>query len=138
MGTGTDFYRTLLSGHGVRPTAQRLFIASFMLRKKQHLSAEHVFSNIGSMANGKRLARATVYNTLNLFTDKGLLRQVDVGDNKAYFDSNISAHHHFYNVTTGELIDIPAEQALCKLPPLPDNTELDSVCICVNIVPSRQ
>ena len=56
---------------------------------------------------GSRVSKATVYNTLNLFCERGLLRTVDVDPSRQYYDSSIESHHHFYNVDTGELIDIP-------------------------------
>ncbi|MGV0005358.1 MAG: Fur family transcriptional regulator [Candidatus Porifericomitaceae bacterium WSBS_2022_MAG_OTU9] len=137
MDTNRQHYRRLLSERNIYPTAQRLFIASFVLRKHQHLSAEQIFTAIGSMRNGKQLSKATVYNTLNLFTSKGLLREVDVGVGKTYFDSNTSNHHHFYNVKTRKITDISAAEMQYTLPELPANTELDSTCICVNIKPTE-
>ena len=138
MESEAQHYRKLLREHGIHPTAQRVFMASFVLCKNQHLSAEYIFSNIGCMPGGRCLSKATIYNTLNLFTRKGLLQEVDVGDGKTYFDSNTSVHHHLYNVTTGEITDIPASMARCELPQLPAGTTLDSVNIRINIRSSEQ
>ena len=66
-----------LLSHGVRPTAQRLRIASLLLGRLQHLSAEQVLA--GLRAAGLRVSKATIYNTLNLFAASGLIRQLSVG-----------------------------------------------------------
>jgi Fur family iron response transcriptional regulator len=95
----------LLSGRGVLPTPQRVDVALVILSKPQHLSAEQVIAGI--RASGSRVSKATVYNTLNLFCERGLLRTVEVDPTRQFYDSTIEAHHHFYNVDTGELIDIP-------------------------------
>lgn len=137
MNTNIHHYRRLLSKNGIYPTSQRVFMASFVLCKHQHLSAQQIFTDIGPMSNGKLLSKATVYNTINLFTCHGLLQEVDFGDGKTYFDSNTSNHHHFYNVRTGEIIDISSEQVQYTLPEPPTNTELDHVRICVNIKPAE-
>ncbi|HEX6998939.1 MAG TPA: Fur family transcriptional regulator [Gammaproteobacteria bacterium] len=97
----------LLTARGVMPTAQRLDVAAVILAKPQHLSAEQIIAGIRAM--GSRVSKATVYNTLNLFCDRGLLRTVDVDPTRQYYDSTIHPHHHFYNEDTGELIDIPSD-----------------------------
>ena len=66
----------LLSERGVFPTAQRVDVALVILAKPQHLSAEQIIAGIRAM--GSRVSKATVYNTLNLFCERGLLRTVEV------------------------------------------------------------
>ena len=75
------------------------------LAKPRHFSADQIIAGI--RANGLRVSKATVYNTLNLFCERGLLRTVDVDPTRQYYDSSTGAHHHFYNVDTGETTDIP-------------------------------
>ena len=82
-------------------------MALVILSKPQHLSAEQIIAGI--RARGSRVSKATVYNTLNLFCERGLLRTVEVDPTRQYYDSTIGAHHHFYNVDTGELTDIPVD-----------------------------
>ena len=55
------------------------------------------------------MSLATVYNALHQFTEAGLLRQVVIDSSRVYFDTNISSHHHFFDPSTGDLHDIPAE-----------------------------
>jgi Fur family iron response transcriptional regulator len=122
----------LLAGRGVLPTAQRIDIALMMLSRPQHLSAEQVIGAI--RASGLRISKATVYNTLNLFCERGLLRAVDVDPTRQYYDSSTGPHHHFYNIDTGELTDIPLESvALNVQTSLPAGTEQAGVEVVVRV-----
>ena len=122
----------LLAGRGVLPTAQRIDIALMMLDRPQHLSAEQVIGAI--RATGLRISKATVYNTLNLFCERGLLRAVDVDPTRQYYDSSTGPHHHFYNIDTGELTDIPLEcVALNVETALPPGTEQAGVEVVVRV-----
>jgi Fur family iron response transcriptional regulator len=122
----------MLAGRGVLPTAQRVDIALMMLDRPQHLSAEQVIGAI--RATGLRISKATVYNTLNLFCERGLLRAVDVDPTRQYYDSSTGPHHHFYNIDTGELTDIPLESvALSVETALPPGTEQAGVEVVVRV-----
>ena len=123
---------SLLSGRGVLPTAQRVDIALLALARPQHLSAEQSIATI--KANGLRISKATVYNTLNLFCERGLLRTVDVDPTRQFYDSSTAAHHHFYNVDTGELTDIPLESVVLTVgTALPPGTEQAGIDVVVRV-----
>jgi Fur family iron response transcriptional regulator len=122
----------LLVGRGVLPTAQRVDIALVMLARPQHLSAEQIIAAI--RAGGLKISKATVYNTLNLFRERGLVRTVDVDPTRQFYDSSTSAHHHFYNEDTGELTDIaPESVALNVHTALPPGTEQTGVDVVVRV-----
>ena len=107
-----------LSECGIRPTAQRVQIALLLLAAPQHLSAEQILASLRSA--GARVSKATVYNTLNLFAARGLIRQLSVDGSRAWFDSNVDAHYHFHDVASGALIDVPVpEVEFSKLPAPP-------------------
>lgn len=126
----------LLTGRGVLPTAQRIDLALLTLARPQHLSAEQIIAAI--RASGLRISKATVYNTLNLFRERGLLRTVDVDPSRQFYDSSTDAHHHFYNVDTGELTDIPLESITLHLhTALPPGTEQTDVDVVVRVRGSR-
>lgn len=121
-----------LLDHGVRPTKQRLQIALMVLTRPCHFSAEQVLA--GVRRSGAAVSKATVYNTLNLFRRQGLIREVTVDPDRVMYDSTTRPHHHFYNAATGELIDIePAELRLARLPPLPAQTEAESVEVVIRV-----
>jgi Fur family iron response transcriptional regulator len=122
----------LLEAHGLLVTAQRLEIAELVLAKPQHLSAEQIIA--GMRARGSRVSKATVYNTMNLFSQRGLVRTVEVDPERQYYDSTSEPHHHFYNVDTGELTDIPADHVRLALETeLPDGTVQDGVEIVIRV-----
>src|SRR5215831_9424351 len=91
-GNGTE---RRLTECGIRPTAQRVRIATLLLSAAQHLSAEQILAQL--RAAGARVSKATVYNTLNLFAAHGLIRQLSVDDSRAWFDSNVDPHYHFHD-----------------------------------------
>ena len=115
-----------LEARGISPTPQRLSVASVLLDRPQHLTAEQVHD--GVRLAGGRVSVATVYNTLKLFSERGLVREVVVEPGRVFYDSTAHAHHHMYNEDTGELTDIPPEQvAFARLPELPDHLETADV-----------
>ncbi len=94
-----------LEEHGIRPTAQRLAIAGFVLHTDNHPSADEVWEEV--QASLPMVSRATVYNTLNLFVDHGLVEALVVTEGRVVFDANVDPHHHFIDEDTGEIIDLP-------------------------------
>lgn len=122
----------LLAEHGIQPTAQRLQIAELMFGKDQHLTAEQVIHALAEA--GTQVSKATVYNTLNLFAAKGLLRCLQVDPERGLFDSNTEPHYHFHVEDTGELIDVPPEAVeFAKLPPLPPGTQPVAVDVVIRV-----
>ena len=117
---------------GVQSTPQRIEIAEILLEKPQHLSAEHIIDRLREA--GSSVSKATVYNTLNLFTDRGLVRECVVDPERRFYDSRTSPHHHFYNVDTGELTDIPDDSIhLESLPDLPGDSRIESVEVIIKV-----
>ena len=127
----------LLATRGVFPTPQRVEVALVILSKPQHLSADQVIAGI--RAGGSRVSKATVYNTLNLFCERGLLRTVEVDPTRQYYDSTIEAHHHFYNVDTGELTDIPVGTVTLNVnTALPPGTKQAGVDVVIRVRTDRR
>src|SRR6185437_1704843 len=121
-----------LADFGIRPTAQRLQIAALLLAAPQHLSAEQILASL--RASGARVSKATVYNTLNLFAAHGLIRQLSVDGSRAWFDSNVDAHYHFHDVSSGALIDVPVpEVEFSKLPVPPPGTEVAGIDLVIRL-----
>lgn len=121
-----------LSARGIAPTPQRLQIAELLFRKPQHLSADQILASLNREAT--QVSKATVYNTLRLFSDKGLIREVIVDPARVFYDPTTHAHHHFYNTDTGELEDISPEQVkFSQLPEPPKGTEHAGVEVIVRV-----
>ena len=102
----------VLRQHGIQPSAQRLAVADYVLTTTDHPSAEQVFSRVKKTL--PVLSRATVYNTLNLFVDKGLLRELVLAEGKVVFDCKVDRHHHFIDDTTGRIHDVEWEKLQVK------------------------
>ncbi|MGH8321482.1 MAG: Fur family transcriptional regulator [Gammaproteobacteria bacterium] len=137
--TGTEFVSLSgealaahLSAHGVAPTPQRLQIAEVLFCKPQHLSAEQILVAVNR--HEPRVSKATVYNSLRLFSDKGLVREVIIDPARVFYDPTTGSHHHFYNVDTGELADISPDQvSFAHLPALPPGTQQDGIEVIVRV-----
>jgi Fur family iron response transcriptional regulator len=122
----------MLRDHGILPTQQRLMIARVLFEHHQHYSADQVMSSVNE--GRERVSKATVYNTLGLFARNGLVREVIVDPTRVFYDPNTSNHHHFYNVDTGELIDIDsASLQISDLPELPERTVAEGVDVIIRI-----
>jgi Fur family iron response transcriptional regulator len=118
------------SKFGILPTAQRLEVAGILLAKPQHLSAEQIIDRL--RINGSGVSKATVYNTLNLFRERGLVNECLVDPERRFYDSTTEPHHHFYNMDTGELTDIPQQNIqISGLPDLPDDFHIDGIEVVI-------
>ena len=99
-----------LLGHGVRPTAQRL------------------------RSEGLRVSKATIYNTLNLFAASGLIRQLSVGNDRCWFDSNTDSHYHFHDLDTGALMDVSLRDVeFQRLPEPPPGMQVDGIDLVIRL-----
>jgi Fur family iron response transcriptional regulator len=126
----------LLNAHGVRNTAPRLRIARVLLATPRHLDAEQVAEALGG--TGTPISKATIYNTLNLFVERGLLRPLTVGMAKTCFDSNVSQHFHFQDERSGALIDLPAPDVqFARLPDPPPGMEVAGIDLLIRVRPRR-
>ena len=100
-------YIEKLRNSGLRPTKQRLQICDvlFNTEKTFHFTINELKQKIKEKIDNK-ISLATIYNTVHAFEKKGYLKQIPVNSNQTYFDTNITDHHHFYNLKDGKLIDL--------------------------------
>lgn len=123
---------SLFDQNGILPTPQRLEVAAVLLSRPQHLSAEQIIEQLRQAGSG--VSKATVYNTLNLFSERGIVKEVMVDPVRKFYDSTTHPHHHFYNVDSGELFDIPDDQVMFgTLPEMPEGTRAESVELLIRI-----
>jgi len=122
-----------LTAVGLRPTRQRLALARLLFEDgNRHITAEQLHRE--ATKGDIKVSLATVYNTLNQFTEVGLLREVAVEAGRAYFDTNITNHHHFFSNDTGDLLDIPGDAVvLSALPEVPENTVIGAIDVVVHL-----
>lgn len=125
----------MLTARQVLATPQRLDIGEVLFSKRQHVSAEQILDTLHT--NGKAVSKATVYNTLNLFVERRLLKTVHVDPTRVVYDTTCEPHHHFFNIESGELTDVPfGAVEINALPELPPGTVVDAVEVIVKIRPS--
>ena len=100
-----------LRSSGLRPTKQRIKICEvlFNTEKTFHFSINELVKIIEQKTNQK-ISLATIYNTIHAFKKKGYLKEISINSDKSYFDTNTKIHHHFFDNSTKELIDINENQ----------------------------
>lgn len=132
----TDELSALLREHDVNPTSQRVEIARVLFSRGGHFSAEEVFDLVN--VEEAKVSKATVYNTLGLLADRGLIRQVIVDPSKVFYDPNTEPHYHFYDIVTGQLTDIDADGVnISGLPALPEGARMEGVDVIVRMRSAR-
>ena len=121
-----------LQSCGIRPTGPRLQIATVLLAAPQHLSAEQITELLER--RGEAVAKATVYNTLNLFAARGLIRPLTVDGTRCWFDSNVEPHYHFHDESTGTVHDVPLpDVAFSRLPQPPPGMEVAGIDLVIRL-----
>lgn len=123
---------TRLADCGIRVTDQRLQIASILLSAPAHLTAEQIADALRH--GGAQVSKATVYNTLNLFAARGLIRQLNVDGNRAWFDSNVEPHYHFHDEQSGALSDVCVNDVqFSRLPSPPAGMEVAGIDLVIRL-----
>lgn len=98
----------VLEQHGIQPSAHRVAVAQYVLTTEEHPSADRVWARV--QERFPMISRATVYNTLNLFVEKELLRELHLAPDSVVFDPNMTRHHHLIDDETGRIHDVPWSQ----------------------------
>ncbi len=130
--TAKDVAR-LLREAGLRPTRQRLALGVLLFGDgDRHATAEVLHAE--AVQAGKRMSLATVYNTLHQFERAGLLRELAIDGQRAYFDTNTSNHNHFYLEDEGRLLDIPSDAiSVNGLPAPPEGMRISHIDVVVRL-----
>ena len=117
---------------GINPTHQRIEIAFALFSRHEHLSADQVMAIVNE--RHFETSKATVYNTLNLFLEKKLIREVIVDPNKVFYDPNTEPHYHMYDLQSGRLTDIDAADVrVTGLPTLPTGMVTEGMDIIIRV-----
>jgi len=105
-----DTFIKKLRSSGLRPTRQRIEICRALYNRKKtfHFTINDLAKILKSKSNEK-ISLATIYNTVCAFKNRNYLKEISINSNKSYFDTNVSNHHHFFNESTDELIDLKNE-----------------------------
>jgi Fe2+ or Zn2+ uptake regulation protein len=103
-----DATRRLLEERGIRPSAHRIAVTEYVLHAEDHPTADRVWKTVADTFPA--ISRATVYNTLNLLVEKGMLRKLNLQPDCVVFDPNLATHHHFIDDDTGEIRDVAFDE----------------------------
>jgi Fur family iron response transcriptional regulator len=123
-----------LSKGGLRPTRQRLSLASLLVGDgmDRHVTAEGLFAAAQEAGDGVSLA--TVYNTLRAFCDAGLMQEITVDGTRSYFDTRMDDHPHFYWEDSAELSDAPSDELeITRVPRAPEGAEVTRVDVVIRV-----
>jgi len=125
--------QTRLRDAGLRPTKQRTALATILFAEgDRHVTAEALYDEAARASVPVSLA--TIYNTLNQFTEAGLLREVAVQGAKTYFDTNVSDHHHFYLEEENRLMDMEdGKLTVSGLPDVPEGKKISRIDVIVRL-----
>ncbi|MFN0038136.1 MAG: Fur family transcriptional regulator [Burkholderiales bacterium] len=121
-----------LRTHGINPTHQRIEIANALFSRQEHMSADQIMAIVNERHS--ETSKATVYNTLNLFLERNLVREVIVDPTKVFYDPNTAPHYHLYDVQSGQLTDIDASDIrVTGLPTLPAGMVTEGMDIVIRV-----
>ena len=120
MSNPVSNYISKLRSSGLRPTRQRIKICEVLFNRDKtfHFSINDLTKILHNEHNQK-ISLATVYNTVHAFKKKVYLKEIHIGNDISYFDTNTSSHHHFFDEQTKELIDINSKEVEIKKSPTP-------------------
>ena len=130
-----DNFILKLRKSGLRPTKQRIKICEvlFTAEKTFHFTIGDLTKIIQEKFHDK-ISLATVYNTVHAFKSKGYLKEISISNDKSYFDTNTSSHHHFFDTKINELIDIDSNQIeLRNIPNPPKGKSIKDIDIVINV-----
>ena len=122
----------ILRKAGISPTPQRLAIAEILFARHQHVTADQLFQKVNETTDS--VSRATVYNSLGLFSRKGLVNEICVDASRTFYDTNTEPHFHLYNVDSHTLTDMenhPAAEQLKRF--IPEGARLEGIDVVVRI-----
>lgn len=118
-------YERIYRELNVTPTKQRVDLAHLIFAKKQHFTAADLISM--AEKNKLNISMATIYNTLSLLEDKGMLKTINIDNELKFYDTNLDNHHHLYNTSMSTLTDIAHDKVVfAELPELPKTLEIES------------
>ena len=121
-----------LAARGLKPTEQRIRVASVLMSAPKHLTAEQILAAV--QQTGERVSKATVYNTLKVLAEHRLVRQIHLDPERSVYDSTRAPHHHFHDLETGELRDIhPDDIQFSRFPPLPEGMEAEGIEVVIRL-----
>lgn len=127
-----DTIERALKARGLQATTQRVEVLHHLRASERHLSADDLYAVL--VGEKMKVSRATVYNTLNLLKEHGLVNEMVLDPGRVLFDPKTDPHYHFYDVDTHEITDVPADDVgFTCLPVLPEGATFKGIDVVVKI-----
>lgn len=134
VAAGSNSISDFLAENRIKPTRQRVAIATHMFEREQHLSADAILERVNEDSTTTNVSKATVYNTLKLFVKEGILKMVALDPQRILFDTNINQHHHVLNLDNGQIRDIqPVTINLSQIEGLPKDENVSDVDLIIKV-----
>jgi Fur family peroxide stress response transcriptional regulator len=96
--------KKLLEKNGVKPSIQRIKILKCLMGNSKHFTAKDIYKTI--LKEIPTLSKTTVYNTVKLFADKGILQTIRVEEDETRYDIRAELHAHFRCKKCGNIYDL--------------------------------
>jgi Fur family transcriptional regulator, iron response regulator len=125
-----------LKSSNLRPTRQRVLIAEYLFNREKtfHFTVEKLNKILNKKENIEKISLATIYNTVSAFKNAGYLKEILTNNNTSYFDTNISSHHHFFDIDTNELEDINYNEIqVAKMPHAPKGKKFKDLEVIISV-----
>ena len=125
-----------LRSSNLRPTRQRVLIAKYLFNREKtfHFTVEKLNKILNKKENLEKISLATIYNTVSAFKKAGHLKEILTNNNTSYFDTNISSHHHFFDIDTNELEDINYNEIqVAKMPHAPKGKKFKDLEVTISV-----
>jgi Fe2+ or Zn2+ uptake regulation protein len=97
-------YKEMLKSYEISPSIQRIKILEYFFQYRSHPTIEEIYSKL--LHEIPTLSKTTVYNTLKMFQEKGLIEVVPSNTNDTHYDLAIDGHDHFRCMSCGKIFDI--------------------------------
>jgi len=121
-----------LIGAGLSPTQQRIIIGKYVLVDEGHFTADSVLDFL--KADGHNVSRATVYNTLAVFVERGLLNEVVIDQGKVIYDANTEPHYYMVDSETGDIKDVSVDDvSINDLPQMINGRAVEDIHIVFKV-----
>ena len=125
-----------LRSSNLRPTRQRVLIAEYLFNREKtfHFTVEKLNKILNKKGNLEKISLATIYNTVSAFKKAGHLKEILTNNKTSYFDTNISSHHHFFDIDTNELEDINYNEIqVAKMPHAPSGKKFKDLEVTISV-----
>ncbi len=103
----TDDVAKYLRQRGIRPSVQRIQIFEYLQHADHHPTVDDIYRHLAPEV--PTLSKTTVYNTLSLFVERGLIIQISIDGSESRYDARVDNHGHFMCERCGEVIDFTAD-----------------------------